>query len=359
MRPVRLGLLVLGKYSFPRILELAHCCEAAGLDAFWIPDERFFRDTYVLGTAVAAATQRLLIGPCVTDPYSRHPAMTAATIATLDEVSSGRARLAIGAGIAGFRAMRLAQPRPAQTVAEATDLIRRLLRGERCQFRGEVVDFDGTLDFVPGRSNVPIYIAAGGPRMLETAGRFGDGVILQGHVIPAEIERALAHLRTAAEAAGRDIGTLELVARVDVAVDPSLDRAYDALRNRIARILVRESPHFRRFRKLGLGVSRQLVELTEGVGYTHDSRVLDRIAAHVPNEFVDAFCIPATPQSLGRRIDALLEHGFTEIVANPIPIQADHVEPVVDALGAWRSTAPPAASRLGDNARTNFPRTTP
>ncbi len=111
----------------------------------------------------------------------------------------------------------------------------------------------------------------------------------------------------------------------------------------MARILVRESPAFEHFRRLGLAVSARLASLTRGTSYTHDLDVLGPIAAEVPDAFVDAFCIAATPQTLGDRLAILQRHGFTHILVNPIPAHADEVEPVLEAVGAWRTlSASPA-----------------
>jgi 5,10-methylenetetrahydromethanopterin reductase len=335
MPAVSLGLLMLGRRPAARVVELARSAEGSGFGYFWIPDERFFREAYGLCAAVALSTERLRIGPCVTDPYSRHPALTAMAIAKLDELSQGRAVLGIGAGISGFRAMGLERRLPATAVAEAVELVRGLLRGEHVSLQGRAVSFDGALDFAPYRPSVPVYIAAGGPRMQELAGRLGDGAIVESCNTPTEAGGAIERIGLGARQAGRDPSGLDLAARIDVAVDPSLERAYDAVRPRVARILVREAPGFDRFTRLGLDVPPAVAELTRGVGYSHDPRVLDPIAALVPNEHVDAFCIAATPRTLGDRFVRLLEHGFTQLLVNPVATEGDRVETVIDAVGSW------------------------
>ena len=112
-------------------VRLSVLAETLGFDVVWIPDERFYRDCYVTLADVAERTTHVALGPCVTDPYSRHPALTAAAIGTVDELADGRAILGIGAG-----ALRLlrdgddARDRPATAIREAIALIRRLLAGE-------------------------------------------------------------------------------------------------------------------------------------------------------------------------------------------------------------------------------------
>ena len=93
MLPFRLGLLFLGRRPAARFAQVARHAEARGFDFFWIPDERFFREVYSLCAVVAGATERIMVGPCVTDPYTRHPALTAMAIATLDERDFGAVKL--------------------------------------------------------------------------------------------------------------------------------------------------------------------------------------------------------------------------------------------------------------------------
>jgi len=102
MNPVTTGVLLLGELPAKELASLAHRIEEWGYDYLWFADERFFREVYSSLTLCALNTSRIKLGPCVTDPYSRHPALTAQAIGTLDEISGGRAVLGIGAGISGF-----------------------------------------------------------------------------------------------------------------------------------------------------------------------------------------------------------------------------------------------------------------
>src|SRR5512145_3535936 len=106
----------------PEMAALAARAEALGYDDVWLADERFFREVYASLAAFAAGTTRVRLGRCVTDPYSRHPALTAMAIATLDELSGGRAVLGIGAGISGFAELGIRRERPSRALREAITL---------------------------------------------------------------------------------------------------------------------------------------------------------------------------------------------------------------------------------------------
>src|SRR5690625_1759920 len=144
----------------------------------WVSDERFYRDPWVMLAMMAEQTNRIRLGTSVTDPYVRHPALTASAIASLAEASQGRAVLGMGAGVSGFAAMGIERSRPATAMREATELIRRLIAGERLDYQGKVVSFtDAGLSWTP-EYRVPVYIAGRGPKILELGGEVGDGVLI-------------------------------------------------------------------------------------------------------------------------------------------------------------------------------------
>ena len=93
---LRTGLLLLPSRPAGELSDLAARAEALGYDDFWLADERFFREVYALLALAATRTTRIRLGPCVTDPFSRHPALTAMAIATLDEISGGARSSASG-----------------------------------------------------------------------------------------------------------------------------------------------------------------------------------------------------------------------------------------------------------------------
>ncbi|HJU16959.1 MAG TPA: LLM class flavin-dependent oxidoreductase, partial [Stellaceae bacterium] len=175
-----LGLLMVGDGPAARLAERARLAEACGFDAVWLADERFYREVYAVLTQVALATRRVRLGPCVTDPFVRHPALTAMAIATLDEISGGRAVLGLGAGVSGFAELGVRPYKPARAIREAIAVIRALLRGERVDVAGEAVSFrDGRLSFAPLRAEIPVYVASNGPLGQRVAGAVADGAIME------------------------------------------------------------------------------------------------------------------------------------------------------------------------------------
>jgi 5,10-methylenetetrahydromethanopterin reductase len=112
-------LLVLGRHPAGELERLADEARSAGYRRLWMADERFFRDCWVVLGALASNSGDLGLGVCVTDPFVRHPALTATAAATVDELSDGSFTLGLGAGISGFEAMGIDRRRPLVAMREA------------------------------------------------------------------------------------------------------------------------------------------------------------------------------------------------------------------------------------------------
>jgi 5,10-methylenetetrahydromethanopterin reductase len=135
---MRFGIIALPR-SVQEAVEDARLAEAAGFHWLGMADSQsVYRELYITAALCAAATSRIRIGPTVTNPVTRHPAVTAAAIATLDEVSNGRAFCGIGTGDSavlnlGERPVSLARLRA------YVEAVRRLLRRRDTEYLGRRV----------------------------------------------------------------------------------------------------------------------------------------------------------------------------------------------------------------------------
>ena len=150
-------------------VQLAVRCEQAGFDRFGVSDVVFWPDCFVLQGLIAQATSRIHIGSMVTNPYSRHPAMLAGAVATLQELSGGRMFLGIGVG-AGLEDLRIDYPRPVRALREAIIGIRGLLAGETVQLDGEMFPIDGAGLVRPPEVEVPISVGTRSPQVMRLVG---------------------------------------------------------------------------------------------------------------------------------------------------------------------------------------------
>jgi 5,10-methylenetetrahydromethanopterin reductase len=162
-----------------------------------------YAETYVTGVLAAQHSSRVRFGPRVTNPITRHPIVAAAAIRSLDVLSGGRTLFGIGAGdsaahTAGARPARVAE------IEEYLLTVRGLLRGEEVTYRGAGLRLFGEA------RDVPIYVAAAGPRMLRMAGRVADGVIIGSGLLPEVVAHSLELIEQGARDSGRALADLDL-----------------------------------------------------------------------------------------------------------------------------------------------------
>jgi 5,10-methylenetetrahydromethanopterin reductase len=219
-----------------RMVELARLGEGLGYHGLWFGDSHLiWREVYVTMGAAAQATRRATLGTAVTNPLSRHITVTASAAFTLHELSGGRAILGIGAGDSGLRTYG-GKPARLAELERAIGIIRAL-------HRGETVDpGEGLARMVAARdTRIPIYIAGSGPRILELAGRVGDGAIILVGLDERFIRAAVECVHKGARAAGRDPASVRTVLWVPAAMadDPEVTQSVKA---HIARIIIRPLP---------------------------------------------------------------------------------------------------------------------
>ena len=319
---MRTGLLLMPSRPAAELADLAARAEALGYDDFWLADERFFREVYALLALAAARTTRIRLGPCVTDPFSRHPALTAMAIATLDEISGGRAVLGLGAGVSGFRELGIDAARSAVAIREAVELIRRLLAGQSVTVKGQQVSFDGgRLDFAPRRAAIPIYVASQREAGCRVAGRVADGAIMQGSVAEPLLRFFRTTVAEGARRAGRDPAQVELVARLNVCVSDDVRAARDAMRPTVVRSLVAQRPDFFTFRTAGLELPEPLRAQVLALPYTHDAAPLMKVAPLVPDAFVDAVTLAGSAAEVATGVARLARSGIGQLMVYPVASQ--------------------------------------
>lgn len=344
---IKTSVLNLGQFPPDRLIRLARLQEECGYEVFWYADERFFREVYAGLTLAAMNTQQIRLGTMVTDPYVRHPAITTMGIATLDELSNGRAILGVGAGVSGFAEMRTERRKPARAMREMVTVIQELLSGEVVDFHGELIEFDhGRLDFQPIRADIPVYIASNGLLGLALAGEIAEGAVMQSAVADRLIDWMLEQVSKGTSRAGRDLSEVDVVARVNVCINPDPKVAKDVMRPSIVRTLVAQRPEFRTLKTAGLEVSDKLHQAVTSLGYTHDPEILMPVAAMIPDEFVDAITLAGTVDQIAAQVSRMTRRGVTHIMIYPMAPDGD-VEDVITRFA--REVMPVVRQNVGSD----------
>lgn len=199
------------KVPINNVTEVAKATEAMGLDKLWVYDSWASKDGYIGLVLAAQHTKSIGLGIAVAPTPLRHSAILVNTIATVDEVSGGRTILGVGSG--GQAACgRLGVPKARiAEFREEMKLIRRLLDGEAVEAGTQHYRIESVT------RRIPLYTAVWGPRMQEVSGALADGVIIMGPERAEIIEMKMKRIRAAAAAAGRDPGSVKIVAQVTCA----------------------------------------------------------------------------------------------------------------------------------------------
>ncbi|MDH3598555.1 MAG: LLM class flavin-dependent oxidoreductase [Candidatus Tectomicrobia bacterium] len=203
---VDISLRVPGTTSIPNLIPVMQEVEAAGFDGAGILDSQLLcRDVFVTMGAAAVQTSRMTLFSAVTNPFSRHASVLASAMQTVEELAPGRMKCIIGTGYTSASTI----GRKPGTLAQMRDTIRTM----RALLAGETVDFNGTpgkLDFASGR-DIPIIMAASGPKSIELAGEVADGVLVLVGFTPGIVKLVLERLERGAKRSGRRLDDLEII----------------------------------------------------------------------------------------------------------------------------------------------------
>lgn len=300
------------------VLKIAHYAKLAeqqGFDNVWITDHYNNRDVYSTLAVLAMNTNSIKLGTGVTNPYTRNVAVTASSIASINDISGGRAILGLGPGDkATFDAMGISWDKPLTMTKESIEALRAFFSGKKVNLDGEMVKISGAkMAFSAG--NVPIYMGAQGPKMLELAGEVADGVLINASH-PKDFEVAVQQIAAGAKKAGRDPKDVDVAAYACFSIDKDAAKAAKAAQIVVA-FIVAGSPDMV-LERHGIDVASKAA--IGGAIAKGDFGAL--MGGMVTNEMMDAFSICGTPEDCKARINDLLDIGVTQIVAGS-PIGPD------------------------------------
>ena len=300
--------------------------EQNGFSHAWIWDSHvLWQEVYPIFTLMADRTERIHIGPCVTNPVTRDPTVTASAMATLNEISGGRMEMAIGRGDSAQRVLGR-KPVPVAELEHAVVMIRDLAEGRE-------VDLDGTpvqLKWSEGH-RLPVWVAAYGPLALRCAGRVADGVVLQ-LADPFIIEWALPYIREGAEQAGRDPDEIKLMAAAPAYISADMAHARDQTRWFPALVSNHVVDLVKRYHGGELPAElTDYIAARERYDYAHHGRAGSDNAEFVTDEVVDRFCVLGTPEQVRAKLSQLVDLGISQF---NIYSMVDDPRAVINGFGA-------------------------
>lgn len=290
-----------------RIVNLTKQAEDAGFSYGWMFDSHvLWQEPFPLMTLMAANTERMRIGPCVTNPAVRDWSVTASLFATLNRISGGRMDIGIGRGDSSRRVMGK-KPTTLADLETCVQTIRDLTAGRQITYEEKEIQMPWADAGVP-----PIWVAGYGPKALRCAGKIGDGVILQ-FADPHLIKWCLNFVREGAEEAGRDFSKIKVMSAAPVWVSDDLAVARDHVRwfpalvsNHVVDLVSKYKPEELPPELTGFIRDRK------GYNYLHHAEVGSSNAEFVTDDVVDRFCLVGPVAEQVRRLKELQEAGVTQ-----------------------------------------------
>jgi len=306
----------LHSFSYPqRTAELARRVEAWGFDGLFVADSQNLNaDVWIELGLIAAATERIGLGPGVTNPVTRHPAVTASAAATLQAESGGRAVLGLGRGDSALTQIGR-RPVSVGELERALVAIQRFLRGEQ-------VDLDGATSTIrwiaeSGQPKVPLAIAATGPHVIELGARHAEQVDF---TVGAEHERVRWAVETARAVEGG--GEVSLGAFANVAVHPDRAVARDLVRGStaiLARFATEGAPSDGLSEVTRAGIARLGAEYDE----SRHGQSTAPAARRLEDDFIDRFAVCGPANEVADRLAALGELGIERVIVVPGSLDAE------------------------------------
>ena len=271
------------------VVELAQRAEANGFTHVWVFDSPvLWQEPFVVLSRILAETERVVVGPMVTNPGSRDWTVLASIFASLNDMYGPRTICGIGRGDSALRYIGR-KPRSLAEMVDAMRVVKGLVAGESVDYGGKALRFP----WLERGFDLPMWGAGYGPRALESIGRHADGFILQ-LADPRILEWTLAAVREASAAAGRPLDSVATCVTAPAYVGDDIAHQRDQLRwfggmvgNHVAELV----------RRYGEGSGNVPAALTayikerQGYDYSHHGRAGNPSADFVPDDIVERFCV--------------------------------------------------------------------
>lgn len=331
MAGTRIGVAFSGGLTPSDIVECVKLAETLGYESAWVAEGHGGDQFAILG-ACAVATRRIRLGTSISSVFVRSAPTIGMAAVTVDQLAGGRFILGLGGShrvqVEPEHGIPFVQP--TARVRDTIAIVRALVQNGLVSYRGEVITIERfDLWFRPLRPEIPIYVAALFPRMLEIAGELADGVLLTWPT-PATIARAVEHVAIGARRAGRD-AAVDVASLIPCAVAKTAAAARDALRPGVG-LYAGFFPRYNRLlAEAGFG------DAVRDIKEAFDRGGREAAATKVPDELIDAVALAGTPETCRDRIETYRRAGLALPIVSP---RASGADALAMAMAAIRACAP-------------------
>lgn len=307
-----IGTFISAGRSLEQAIERVRLAESLGYDSTYVTHIAG-RDSLTVLAAYAAATEQIRLGTGVLPIYSRTPAATAQTAATIDELSGGRMVLGIGVShrltVEAWYGQSI--DRPVAEMREYVGAIRAMFRGEEPP-EGEKWPTKFRFMGYDVRPELPIYVAALSPNMLRLAGEIGDGVLLWLCDPPYVRDVVIPEVTKGRERAGKGLEGFDIVPAVPAAVTADRDATLERLRGDLVTYL--SLPFYRSMLERS-GFGGEIAGFDEGIA----AGDVERAKASMSEAMLDSLGGFGGGAEVRGAVERYLDAGATSPGVSPVP----------------------------------------
>lgn len=304
---MRLGLSLFGNLSIGQLNTLSTKAETAGFESVWIA-EGSGSDAFAACTVIAENTSTIKIGTDIISIFTRHPCVLASSAATVDLVSKGRLRLGLGASHESIvhKQLGLTYSKPIERMKETIQIIKGAVSATGpISFHGEIFSISNySLWFTPVQPEIKIYLAAGGPRMINLLACQADGSLLFLKTEP-ELVRLIKKIKEISNANGRvvDIGLV-----MPCALHTDKSAAAKAAKDAMAMYISEYEIYAKSISEQGFAEDVDRVLANRGRGTMSES---------VSTELADSFCLNGDVAKIKQQIERMKQIGIELLILEP------------------------------------------
>jgi 5,10-methylenetetrahydromethanopterin reductase len=309
----RIGVALGGGMSPVDIVDCVKLAEELGYESAWVV-EGHGGDQFSILTACAVQTQRILLGTSISSVFVRSVPTIAMAAACVDYFSHRRFILGLGSShkVQVEPEHGITYSKPVQRVRETVDVIRTLLRDGVVSYKGETLSIERfDLWFNPIRKEIPIYLSAVFPQMLEVCGEIAQGTIMVWSTVESG-RTAAEHIATGARRAGRQPEDIEIASLLSCSVSENRQEAFDRLRPAVAFY----AGFFPRYNRLM--AESGFPEAAQAIKAAWQAGNREAAARQVPDELVQALGVVGTPAECRERIATYRQSGITLPIIFPV-----------------------------------------
>ena len=309
---MRIGVAFSGGLAPAEIVECVRLAESLGYESAWVAEGHGGDQFAVLG-ACAVVTERIRLGTSISSVFVRSAPTIGMAAATVDQLARGRFILGLGGShrvqVEPEHGIPFVQP--TARLRDTLAIVRALVRDGVVSHRGEVVTIERfDLWFAPHRAQIPIYVAALFPPLLELAGELADGALLTWPT-PQTIARAVAHVGIGARRAGREAAAVDVASLIPCAIADTVAEAREALRPAIG-LYAGFFPRYNR-----LLAEAGFADAVRAIKTAFDAGGRDAAAKVVPDELIEAVALAGTPDTCRARVAEYRGAGLALPIISP------------------------------------------